>query len=212
MRRVGWFLLLVFTAASAGESGKDPAPPRDCVARVEIVDVKGPARSFRGWGHEFAVEIEFAESRGPCEHCTLEWWEYVSYDGSDWYTKSVFPHPDVEEKVWQDHVRVNPDSPTWRKWKNRGRSRTVRIVDRPSIPLGNLRLERGKKRRWANLERRLLIEVRVRCDCGHCGGRGRSAFLIQTLSEREGKPRGALISSGPSPMSTFHDAPVARRR
>jgi hypothetical protein len=220
MLRTGWWILLLFAVPASARPLEDPfplpkligihpefqrpeyatqlsfgPPPASCVERIEIKDIAGPKRLRSGWGHEFAVEIG---SFNSLRHCSLEWWEYVTYDGSQWYTKSIFPSADVEERRWQDHCRINPESRMWVAWRDRGDSRSVRIVDRPAIPLGNLKLGRDGKRKYANLSRKLLIEVRVRCHCGLCAGKPRSVFVLQSLREKAGRPAGALIAHGAS--------------
>jgi hypothetical protein len=185
------------TFARPGEPTTPTAPPAcTCrVERVEITNVRSARRHWHGWGHSFTVEIDL---RGTGQdRCRLEWWEYVSFDGSAWYTDAVFPSPAVKEHTWQDHRRVNPDSSMWKAWDRRPRTgrRTVRLVDRPTIPLGNVRLAQGG-RRYANLNRRLLIVVRVVSDCPRCGVHAKSAWLYQALAEKEGRVTTSLVAYG----------------
>jgi hypothetical protein len=191
-------LVAFATLARAGDSQPPPRPVPACtccVERVEITNVRGARRFRHGWGHSFTVEIDLRDTKQ--DNCRLEWWEYVSYEGSDWYTNAVFPSPLVRENTWQDHRRVNPDSSTWRPWDRRPRTgrRTVRLIDRPTIPLGNVRLG-PEGRRYANLRRRLLIVARVVNDCPRCGVRARSAWIFQSLSEKEGRAHAALVVYG----------------
>jgi hypothetical protein len=183
---------------SEGKPGAEHSGPCP-VHRVEITNVRGPMRMYNGYGHEFTVEIDFRGSPEEWKDCTLEWWEKVSFRGSGWYSDAVFAHPEVREDTWQDHRRINPRSRTWRGWERRvaGGAHTIRIVDRPAIPLGNLRIRPGVGREYANLSRRLMIEVRVRCNRPGCR-EVRSAYLLQTLSEREGRPGGSVIAYGSS--------------
>jgi hypothetical protein len=188
-----WFLVLVLVMATSAEA---TAPPPSCrIHRLEIVDVSSASRFSEGWGHQFTVEIEF---EGDARGLELEWWEHVSFEGSAWTTPSVLPSDRVREGVWQDHRVVNARSPMWHPLDNAklvaaDGVRTLRIVDRPAIPLGNVRLARGGRRSYANLHRRLGIEVRVRG-----GGQEKAAFVYQVLSEKEGVPGACLIAHGPS--------------
>jgi hypothetical protein len=211
-----WLLALALVVTAAAEA--EEAPPKDApppesgpapscrILRLEIVDVKGPSRFADGWGHEFTVEIELT---GDPRGLKLEWWELVSFEGSGWTSSSLLPSDEVRENLWQDHRVVNPDSPTWRPIETVADTgsedvRTIRLVDRPTIPLGNVRLARGGGREYANLRRSLTIEVRARC-----GDRLWTAFLYQVLSEKEGKPGASLIAYGPSRIERPRPEPRA---
>jgi hypothetical protein len=205
-------------AASVPVLGRMNALPQTeasvTVERVEITDVSGPKRMYHGWGHEFTVEIDLRGRAARPGSWYVEWWEYVSYDESNWHTHAIHPDPGIRENEWQDHRIVNPRSRMWRMAavETRGDLHTVRIVDRPTIPLGNLRIRPGSGREYANLARKLLIEIRVTSGTGPTRVQ-KSAYVLQILRERAGKPVGALIACGASRPHWFlgNGADVALR-
>jgi len=173
--------------------------PCATVRRIDVTGVKGPVRTWHGYGHEFTVEIELAGSKEAIGRAKLEWWEYVSYRGSSWFSDRVHPVEAVRPHVWQDHVRINPKSRMWGAWRRSRETgqRVIRLVDKPSIPLGNVRLG-DAGREYSNIARQLWIEARARSGGGRTGHAGRSVWIYQSLSEKEGKPAGAVLSYGPS--------------